>query len=514
MVLQPYNRFTGDVSPYVQPLPPYGEIRVDIAAGTIEATTDFAGLARIYWYATEDLVIVTNHPIALAAAPRIGFQPDLFTFASVAGIGWALGDTTFDARVSHLRPSARLTAAVQPDNRLLVRFRDADPLKDILAGSGSLWDRARRWLTPAHAGLEARQAEAAKALSSVAGEIAAMAGDNFKIALTGGRDSRLLAALFLSSGARPRFNTTNLFEDETRVVQELLSRVGRLDDLKISEPMKRPRPTEGAYFERAMARALSTSGFAASADIGRGSAFKGLSGRPDGLLHISGAAGEMGHGHFYPKARKRFNTLPSTPDMIARLVAQLGYAAAGSETSVSLITDYIRTFFAIHSPTAQEPLHVLDRFYLYERFRRWSHSSISVVTAAPLAHIGFAAQTLRTASTDLRNNAFHHALIARWMPEWSDVRFFKGGGGVKTNTHSLSVETARSFVDYAASKPELAELIDWARLEHTLEHWDAEPRAKREALVKNALWLGTILDAFKSVAEEGRRRALATPQAE
>lgn len=506
LVIQPYNRFTGDVKPYVQPLPPYGEVLIDIPNGKIEATTDYAGLARIYWYATPDLVIVTNHPIALAAAPLIGFRPDMATFGSIASIGWALGETTFDERVKHLRPASRLTAAVSRD-RLTVREYDEDPLTPILSGSTGFLARAKRLVTPSRASLEARQAEAANALSSVAAEIAAAAGDDFKVALTGGRDSRLLAALFLSSGARPRFNTTNLFEDETRVVQELLTRAGRLDDLKIVEPANRPRPAESDYFERAMARALSTSGFADFGDLGRSGAFKGLSGRPDGLLHISGAAGEMGHGHFYPKVGKAFSGTPSTPELIGHLMARLGYSAPGSEASLSTVRSYLQGFFSSHAGRVREPLHILDRFYLYERFRRWSHSSLSVVTAAPLAHIGFSAQTLRSASSDLRNNAFHHALIARWMPEWADVRFFKGGSGVKSNTHGLSLETARSFVDYAASKSELEDTIDWARLERTLTDWTDTPRAKREALVKNVLWQGSVLEAFKTVAETGRVQA-------
>lgn len=507
LVIQPYNRFTGDVKPYVQPLPPYGEVLLDIANGKLEATTDYAGLARIYWYATADLVIVTNHPIALAAAPLIGFRPDMSTFASVASIGWALGETTFDERVKHLRPASRLTAAAGSGDRLTVREYDEDPLTDILSGSTGFMASVKRLVTPSRASLEARQADAARALSSVAAEIAAAAGEDFKVALTGGRDSRLLAALFLSSGARPRFNTTNLFEDETRVVQELLTRAGRLDDLKIAEPAARPRPAESDYFERAMARALSTSGFADFGDLGRSGAFKGLSGRADGLLHISGAAGEMGHGHFYPKSRKALAGTASTPDMIDYLMGRLGYSAPGSQASLSTVRTYLQGFFASHAGRVREPLHILDRFYLYERFRRWSHSSLSVVTAAPLAHIGFSAQTLRSASSDLRDNAFHHALIARWMPEWADVRFFKGGSGVKSNTHGLAVETARSFVDYAASKSELADTIDWTRLDSTLDDWDETPRAKREALVKNVLWQASVLEAFRTVAETGRIQA-------
>lgn len=79
-------------------------------------------------------------------------------------------------------------------------------------------------------------------------------------------------------------------------------------------------------------------------------------------------------------------------------------------------------------------LHLLDYLYLVERMRRWATSAYTTGMVTPFLAPGFVATTFALTPAQKRDRLLHTGLIARLVPEWSEVPFVSVSTGRSTAT--------------------------------------------------------------------------------
>lgn len=231
---------------------------------------------------------------ALFAGEPVGADPRGWRFSSACG--WAMGETTPYDRVLAL-PGGTW---VRCDGRTGARCsRRLDP--------ATVWGA---WNDLGATGLDRAADEAVVALHAVARSVRAIWFEVPVVDLTGGRDSRVVAAAFVSAGVEVRLNTHDAVPGEAPAAEHLVSLLPAAVEHVVQ---RRPRDSDGrpvprAAFDSAVlwhdyAEGLRASSYLWNTPPRRGSA-------PDGLV-VGGAGGEVAHGHFYPPDVLALGSLPA-----------------------------------------------------------------------------------------------------------------------------------------------------------------------------------------------------------
>ena len=197
--------------------------------------------------------------------------------------------------------------------------------------------------------------------------------------LGGGRDSRVVAAAFLSAGVDLRLNSYDAVPGELQVAESLVRALPRTVEHVVSrkppggtvrpQPVK-PQPLE--LVERARRWHRYAEGLRPASYL--------FHAPPKNLtavdhLVIGGAGGEVAHGHFYPADMYCSSTNsaatgtaclrqpPANPaDADRGRLAEPARAAVGEQIERVLLT-------AVHGGIQNATM--LDYFYVVERLRRW-----------------------------------------------------------------------------------------------------------------------------------------------
>ena len=141
-------------------------------------------------------------------------------------------------------------------------------------------------------------------------------------------------------------------------------------------------------------------------------------------LSLSGAAGEIATGYWYPA---QTDELPETVERaaVAHMMAavQRGAAAPSAfrreRARIGAILSHADSIGLVGS-------HRLDYLYLVERMRRWSTSAYSVGLVTPFLSPGVVAAAFALTVEQKRSRALHDGLLRRFVPEWSDVGYVSG----------------------------------------------------------------------------------------
>lgn len=430
---------------------------------------DFVGSARCFVYHDGDIAVATN---SLDCAETVlGREVDWAAVQSYATCGWVRGDRTFNKRFR----------VPSPGERIEFTANGAD-IQHSTSGPRPLDHRPFMGLTAT---------DIADQLEGVARSIAASSSEQLRIGLSGGRDSRVMAALFLRAGADITFNTTNNYDDETAIAQRLLRAAGFSGTHRINEPAKED-PVRVSPLDSARALARGSDGLFEPTYIGLRSPEA-----PDPFLAwsritISGAAGEMVHGHYYPPERANSPTL-DREFYVTHLLRRI--------TSFSVATAENKAEFAAglreelsEAPEFSDPIKILDYFYLYERQRRWSGVSAQSKTVAPMLVPPFALASFGLETREIRSNSIPRTLAAAFMPAWEDIEYFSGGGAMKaSNRPVFSQEDVDEIVEFVTSFGELSPVVDMDLLRSLRGPGDVVP-ARRDALLKRSLALASIVE--------------------
>lgn len=441
-------------------VPPFG-VAVRGRDGSVLVQQDWLGMCRIFTAVVDGLVVVGTRPSLVSSLAYGERAPDLEAWASYTASGHFAGERSPLAGVSLLRPGERW--------HLVPSAGGGWSLDVSLRAGSSETVLASRDLDP-----EAAIDTAADALQQVVVDLSSLRPGPVGLGLSGGKDSRLLAAAFLAAGARPSFSTNIDTAAEGTTAQVLIERAeavlgvplshelynaGSPDEVLLTGLHRRTRDLLGRYDFQFP-----------SSYLDRPSEGATLSELPR-PVSVTGAGGEMASGYWYGDAD------PAAPlavdDLVARATTRLTAAvprAVMDPVWLAQQQDRIADVVAGSRAIGLDGLEVLDHLYLVERVRRWYTSAYHVGMVTPFLAPELVAATFALPAEDKKARRLHDALIRRLMPAWSDVPFVSVSTGPSTATRVWDGDGLDVLCDLADSATgPLSALLDRDRVLTALE---------------------------------------------
>lgn len=384
--------------------PPMAIAVLDRRSGDLVVANDAIGAARAFTLEAGGLTVWSNRPGALAIFAGIEPQADERGWRLLAGAGWLLGDASPIAGVRRVAPGTLSRAG--SDGVVTASATDA---------VGALVQPDRPWRELATA--------AAEQMLEQVREVGSLWPERADVDLSGGRDSRVVAAATIAAGIEARYVTSNATPGEARVARELMARIGGGLHHQVRRRKEGSASPGTPLLERAGNLHLLHDGVRHPQKL-RGKMTLPRP-RPEGAK-FSGHGGEIAHGFFYKspaEIRRLRGRRHRLTDRVMRFFSQ-GHDAASPEATDAAHEAVERALDEGRGHGLRGPA-LLDWFYLVDRFAHRSglatDSERTVLFATPAAIAGAFALSPRQRVA----GALHRELTARFVPEWAGVDYFK-----------------------------------------------------------------------------------------
>jgi Asparagine synthase len=456
-------------------------------AGAVRARTGLARVDPVYVTEVPGAVLVCDRASWAAAVTRRLGDPDPVMVGAFLSMGYPVSAATPFRRVRALARGWSLTAT---GGRLVVasaRYRDADR-GEAKGQGGALADEDR------YAPVAAALVDAVTPLRD--------AGVLVELSLTGGKDSRLIAAA-LTVGKVPFRARTHGFASHPDVIIAAMI----AERLGVEHTVTEPRPP-GTGREPGEADVIRRVRCAVLVSDGMLSAFENV-GQPDPQfaaepVQVGGHGGELLRGGYAAaawRARRpaRARSEARAPELFRRLTTRrlglLRPAAAG---------EYLASLAPYAASLPRGPLQTLDDFYLVNRAGRWSATARQgYLMRSPLAQPFFSDRVISAARAvplrDRVTDRLHLEVLAALCPDLLGLPL--AGGGWKSGPKTPGWPARPGPAGGAGS----AAVPDWRR------NFGGEmPRILREY----ALDLGGAGGMFDIVRRQAAEAVLRSPQAD
>jgi asparagine synthase (glutamine-hydrolysing) len=400
-------------------VPPFGLIARDDAAGRLVIQQDWLGQCRIFTAAASGVMAFSNRSTLLGKLLSGRATPSRSGWASYAVTGHFGGDSSPVDGVRLLHPGERVTCRPTPIGWHIghdTRFCADDVVRNGLAARGD--------------GTAAVLDNAAMAVRATVSSLGALYADEIVLGLSGGKDSRVLAAALLDAGQRPRFVTNDDLAAEAEVARRLVEIVGDTRGLRPAHdvsPAAAPDDVLDVGLAERVLRLQRQHDFQFPATyFARPAVAERLADATHRLV-ITGAAGELATGYWYPADDDE------TPD--ATLAGARHHLLSGAREHVVEPDDWAREdarLVALVDHAASLGLvgfERLDYVYLMERMRRWATSAYSIGTVVPFLTPAVVTATFALTSQQKRSRCLHDELLRRFMPEWIAVPYVSAATG-------------------------------------------------------------------------------------
>jgi hypothetical protein len=457
-------------------------------AGTIWADDDGVhartGVTRVdpvYLAEVSGAVLVSDRASWAAAAAGWLAEPDPVMAAAFLSLGYPVGAATPFRGVRALGAQRQLTVAA------------GRPVMASAPGNGTRADGS-------YGAVAAALVDAVRPLGE--------RGVPVELSLTGGKDSRLIAAALTAAQVPFRARTHGFASHPDVIVAAMIA-----SKLGIEHVVTEPRPVAP---ERAPdeAEVLARLRSAVLVSDGMLSAFENV-GRPDPRLTVSpvqtgGHGGELLRGGYAPAAWSARRPARAWSEargtelfrrMVTRRLGLLRPAAAGA---------YLASLAPFAASLPRGPLRTLDDFYLVNRAGRWSAAARQAyLLREPLVQPFFGDQVVRAARAvplpDRITDRLHRGVLAALCPELLDLPL--AGSGWKSGPRTPPVRAAADAgtAPAGAGAAGADSAADWRRA-----YGDQMARLLRDY----ALDLGAAGGMFEIVRRSAAERALAPPQAD
>jgi hypothetical protein len=391
--------------------PPFLLSVLDPADERLELFTDSVGLGRLFQLRTADGWVWSNRPAAACLFADVPAAASARGWQYAAGTGWFMGDTTPYDRVLTVPGATRIVTEGRRNRRTVTRI-----------------DATSIWSGPSGEELSPRLVkETAEALRGVARSVSKLWPGTPTVDLSGGRDSRVVAAAFLSAEVDLKLNSYDAVPGELAVAEELVAALPyKVEHIVTGKPEpKTAVPPLPAVVERIRRWHRFSEGLRPSSYI--------FHTPPGGLanvahLAIGGAGGEIAHGYFYPRDVLALDRSPLETKLKAfnaRLQRRLIPTAGPSAAVRGAVAGQIESVFRDAVQGGFEDATMLDYFYVAERLRRWGSAGERTGVVSPLLVPAFVRGAFSMSTAQRLDNALHRALVRELVPEWADIPFFK-----------------------------------------------------------------------------------------
>jgi asparagine synthase (glutamine-hydrolysing) len=402
-------------------VPPFGLLALD-DHGRFAVQQDWLGMCRMFTGAAGGITVFCNRPSLPAIFLHGTAEPDPEGWASYAVTGHFGGDLAPVSGVRLLRSGERVSGRRRPgagwDITEELRYAVDDVVMSGFALQGRRPDEALD--------------RAASAITGVARGINDLYADDITLGLSGGKDSRLIAASLIAAGLLPKFTTNQDTAAEGEVARQLTQILRDQRGLSPDHELTRSGAPADVLRIGLRERAVRLQ---RNHDFQFPSTYL-VRPAPDALLpaqprpaSLTGAAGELSTAYWYPRTDGQ-----TVEDVaLARLTSAVPRAAAADDL-VATAHDRIRGLLGHARDIGLDDLHPLDYLYLTERLRRWATSAYFIGMVTPLLAPGVVAASFSLTTAQKRERLLHTSLITRLVPEWSDVPFVSVSTGKSTAT--------------------------------------------------------------------------------
>ncbi|MFE7606071.1 hypothetical protein ACFU1Q_13030 [Brachybacterium paraconglomeratum] len=400
--------------------PNYMGVRVH--DGGLAFWTDHLGLGRVYVYESDEVIAASNNIGALVPLMKNAPTLDDDAIARFASLGWFSENSTPFREVRRL--AAGTAVHVAPGGR----------------SSNEAWFDPGPIYTPdSPADYESVVTE----MNQVSLNLSAMATATPRVALSGGKDSRMTTAMWLASRADAEVFTFGDLPEEANVARELMGIFfeshGDADQQVTHEVSFRSKAGQSDLdpLEKRINNAFKLwNGDAAPIKLR--SNVRPLNAK---RFQVSGIGGEITHGYFYGKPGQ-LETIRAAGEPLDRLrtaFARKPYLTPFALNSVNSLIDRCNSAY---TTIGLDDFRRLDYFYVNEKLRRWSPQGMNTASPAPLCVPAFQKLAFSLSEQEQVNIEAPMKLANTAIPGWGNVRTYKAS---PKEAAAVAVRTARTW---------------------------------------------------------------------
>jgi hypothetical protein len=406
-------------------VPPFGVLATD---GTrFAAQQDWFGMASIYLYRSHGVVAFSNRPILLPYVFGDAIHPDAEGFARYATCDAFVGSSSPVMGVKPLGPGEAFNGRRKPNNTWEINVSQGSCL-DEAALAGAKLD--------SDADLDALAvASFSRATSSLARLWPAT--DLLRCGLSGGRDSRLLAANLLADGFSPQFYTNTDNPEEGVVASRLIELARSAGRSCIVHDLVPPR-SGSAGGTTGVARRLMDLFRHYDFSYRRQFVLRGRRIEEERIpaATINGGIGGIAWGAWVPENWSQSSRNPAEEiDVALRrgLVSKAGGPLC--EPAAGWIAAYVGELIEHAARLGLDQVQALTWMYCASRGRTWPTARHNFEQTMLYATPEFVSAVIALPLRRMKSSAFHRRLTERLLPAWTGVNYVQGVGGAERTPH-------------------------------------------------------------------------------
>jgi hypothetical protein len=403
-------------------VPPFGILATN---GTqFAAQQDWFGMASIYVYRSHGVVAFSNRPILLPYVFGAAIHPDVEGFARYAACDAFVGSVSPVRGVKPLGPGEAFIGKRSSDNTWTISVSQGTCLDDAAVAGARL---------DADADVEALAvASFSRATSSLAQLWPAT--DLMRFGLSGGRDSRLLAASLLAEGISPRFYTNTENPEEGVVASRLIElargtgRSGIVHDLV---PPRNACSVETIGIQQRLTDLFRHYDFSYRRQfVLRG---RRIQDARIPAATINGALGGIAWGAWVPERWTQSSGNPAKELEVA-LRSGLVTKAGGPlcEPATGWVDAYLGELINHAALLGLNQVQSLTWMYCASRGRTWPTARHNLHQTMLYATPEFVSAVIALPLRRIKSSGFHRRLTEQLLPEWTGVAYVHVGGAEAT----------------------------------------------------------------------------------
>lgn len=431
----------------------------------LKVFSDPLGLGRAYCTDNDLFFAASNSIFACRFFAPPPITPNITSWRMFSALGWF---TDEDTPVDHVRRISPSTVITTPPTRTSQYFTYNKLICSRLPQPNQL-------------------EVASNQMSTLCANVATLARTRPRLLLSGGRDSRVSCAAYISSNTAAKIVTIGTLNQEAEVAKQLMQAVGGNMEHSIEVP-KSLHSQAASYLQR----------FCKSAQKweGDGPPIKGTSAlsnyRPAQVV-IGGGGGEIAHGNYYPSDAV-LSALTNNRSPIDRLIRFFTRTIGRHATIADQVSSRLLQIQNNLSLTGIVGPSILDGFYLVERFRRWVAAGHECHSVIPFACAGFVRLAFDACPAMKRQASVHRALADLFIPGWGSIPFYKAKSGdqAERTTRGLRMWQSpewQAIKDLILASHELDEVFDSVSIRATIERIDqGESYNWFESAIQRVLW--------------------------
>ena len=382
--------------------PNYCGIRLD--GDRFTAWNDSLGLGRCYKVESRRFLAVSNHIGVLAHFLDERPTADEECWQLFAAFGWFVGHRTGIRGIERVAP-----ASVVVCERSSIKW-------DTYADYDGLAARRRAVMEPA---------VVADQLQTLTRNAHAIMTATPRVFLSGGRDSRLTAACWLSAGNAAVVHTNGTLAEEAVVASRLMAELGEVTDLAAQGvTYEIVHPTPSSVTQSIRERATRAMAFW-DGDYPPSSVKSNVADSSGSRVTIGGGGGEIAHGHNYSYSSSQdLEKIAAAKRPIDRVTGNAPWRVC-TDAAQESARAFLDAEAAHASHLGRVDASSLDLFYLRQRFRRWVMAGHDTAAVVMFAAPAFVRMAFDLSPEERIGRVAHVRLTGMFVPAWAHVPYYK-----------------------------------------------------------------------------------------